>query len=97
MNMNAQKSISKLGSIFKGSLTKDVLDKFKKSFLADEKNLLAQNVCTKQDPFEVAVSRKRAEETQHVYNTKVSHIYCYNILNISLSTAITLVCFCLTR
>lgn len=63
--------MSKLSSFFKGVLTKEVLDKFKKSFLAEEKNILAQNVCTKQDPFELALSRKVVEDTQHVYNTKV--------------------------
>lgn len=63
--------MSKLSSFFKGVLTKEVLDKFKKSFLAEEKNILAQNVCTKQDPFELALSRKVVEDTQHVFNTKV--------------------------
>ncbi|XP_030747555.1 bleomycin hydrolase isoform X2 [Sitophilus oryzae] len=52
-------------------LTKDHLEKFKKYFLSDEKNLLAQNVCSKIDPFEVALSRKRIEETQHIYNSKI--------------------------
>ncbi|ENN72502.1 hypothetical protein HUJ04_001118 [Dendroctonus ponderosae] len=54
-----------------GVLTRDVLQKFKKTFLADEKNLLAQNVCTNKDPFELALSRKVVEETQHVFNTKI--------------------------
>lgn len=63
--------MSKLSSFFKGVLTKEVLDKFKKSFLAEEKNILAQNVCTKQDPFELALSRKVVENTLHVFNTKV--------------------------
>ncbi|XP_066261301.1 bleomycin hydrolase isoform X2 [Euwallacea similis] len=54
-----------------GVLTKEVFDKFKKAFLAEDKNLLAQNVCTKQDPFELALSRKVVENTQHVFNTKI--------------------------
>lgn len=53
------------------ALSKDVLEGFKKSFLSEEKNLLAQNICSKVDPFEVALSRKRIEETQHVFNTKI--------------------------
>ncbi|XP_050305483.1 bleomycin hydrolase isoform X2 [Anthonomus grandis grandis] len=52
-------------------LTKDVLEKLKTSFLAEDKNIFAQNVCTKQDPFDAALSRKRIEETVHVYNTKI--------------------------
>ncbi|KAL1502793.1 hypothetical protein ABEB36_007888 [Hypothenemus hampei] len=54
-----------------GVLSKEVLEKFKKSFFDDEKNLLAQNVCTKQDPFESAQSRKIVENTLHVFNTKI--------------------------
>ncbi|XP_066148714.1 bleomycin hydrolase isoform X2 [Euwallacea fornicatus] len=54
-----------------GVLTKEVFDKFKKAFLAEEKNLLAQNVCTKQDPFELALSRKVVENTLHIFNTKI--------------------------
>lgn len=69
--MSAPKNLSKVGSLFKGVLTRDVVQKFKKAFLADEKNLLAQNVCTGKDPFELALSRKVVEETQHVFNTKV--------------------------
>ncbi|XP_066261298.1 bleomycin hydrolase isoform X1 [Euwallacea similis] len=63
--------MSKVSSFIKGVLTKEVFDKFKKAFLAEDKNLLAQNVCTKQDPFELALSRKVVENTQHVFNTKI--------------------------
>ncbi|KAI8441956.1 hypothetical protein MSG28_005628 [Choristoneura fumiferana] len=40
-------------------------------FFSDPKNELAQNVCTRFDPFEVAISRKRADSSLHVYNIKV--------------------------
>lgn len=53
------------------ALTRETLESFKKSFLSEEKNLLAQNVCSKVDPFEVALSRKRIEDTQHIYNSKI--------------------------
>ncbi|CAG9820635.1 unnamed protein product [Phaedon cochleariae] len=54
-----------------GVLDKDILEKFHKSFYAEEKNVLSQNVCSKIDPFEVALSRKVLEETQHVFNHKI--------------------------
>ncbi|CAH1132312.1 unnamed protein product [Ceutorhynchus assimilis] len=52
-------------------LGKDLVENFKKAFFKDEKNILAQNVCTKIDPFELSLSRKQIEETQHVFNTKI--------------------------
>ncbi|XP_019869149.1 bleomycin hydrolase isoform X2 [Aethina tumida] len=52
-------------------LSSEVLEEFRKNFYGNEKNLLAQNVCSRIDPFEVALSRKVLEETQHVYNHKV--------------------------
>lgn len=54
-----------------GILDQLVLEKFKKDFYADQKNVLAQNVCSKIDPFEAALRRKTLEETQHVFNHKV--------------------------
>lgn len=57
---------------FKGALTSDILDTFKKDFYSKEKNILAQNVCSRGDPFDAAISRKILEETQHVFNYKVS-------------------------
>ncbi|XP_060533576.1 bleomycin hydrolase [Cylas formicarius] len=54
-----------------GILTKEVLENFKKAFVADNKNILAQNVCSRVDPFEACLSRKRIEETQHVFNIKI--------------------------
>ncbi|KAJ8957929.1 hypothetical protein NQ318_001926 [Aromia moschata] len=36
-----------------------------------KKNILAQNVCSRVDPFEVCLSRKTLEETQHIFNHKI--------------------------
>ncbi|KAF9806022.1 hypothetical protein SFRURICE_019834 [Spodoptera frugiperda] len=52
-------------------LSLDILSKFRNDFYSDPKNELAQNVCTRFDPFEVAISRKKTETTLHVYNIKI--------------------------
>ncbi|KAJ8946132.1 hypothetical protein NQ314_008954 [Rhamnusium bicolor] len=62
--------MNKVCLFFKGALNKDLLEKFRKSFYTEEKNILAQNVCSRGDPFEVSLSRKALEETQHVFNHK---------------------------
>lgn len=58
-------------NFLKGSLTSENLDTFKKNFYSQEKNVLAQNVCSRGDPFDAAISRKALEETQHVFNYKI--------------------------
>lgn len=57
--------------IFTASLSAETLQKFRNSFYADTKNILAQNVCTRVDPLDVCMSRKHLEETQHVFTHKV--------------------------
>lgn len=52
-------------------LTLDCLKKLNTDFYSNPKNELAQNACTRFDPFEVAISRKRADSSLHVYNHKV--------------------------
>ncbi|XP_059048200.1 bleomycin hydrolase isoform X2 [Achroia grisella] len=52
-------------------LSLDTLNKFRSDFYADPKNELAQNVCTRFDPFEVAISKKRVDSSLHYYNIKV--------------------------
>ncbi|XP_026313478.1 bleomycin hydrolase isoform X2 [Hyposmocoma kahamanoa] len=52
-------------------LTIEKLNKFRNDFYADPKNELAQNVCTRFDPFEVAISRRKADSSLHVYNIKI--------------------------
>ncbi|GLV38480.1 uncharacterized protein CBL_12969 [Carabus blaptoides fortunei] len=53
------------------SLSKETLQKFRNAFYADKKNVLAQNVCTRTDPFEVCLSRKYLESNQHIFTHKV--------------------------
>lgn len=59
-------------SFLKSVLSKELLGKFRTVFHADSKNLLAQNVCSRTDPFEVSLSRKQLEETQHIFKHKVN-------------------------
>ena len=53
------------------ALNKEILDQFRQNFYSDDKNIFAQNVCSRVDPFEVCLSRKTLEETHHVYEYKV--------------------------
>ena len=52
-------------------LNSDILDRFYTNFYSNEKNVLAQNACTKFDPLEMCLSRKRLEELHHVFTHKV--------------------------
>ncbi|XP_045454400.1 bleomycin hydrolase [Melitaea cinxia] len=52
-------------------LSLETLDKLRNNFNSDPKNELAQNVCARFDPFEVAVSKRKTDSTLHVYNIKV--------------------------
>lgn len=47
------------------------LDQWADDFRACPKNVLAQNVCTKMDPFEACLSRDRLQATNHVVEFKV--------------------------
>ncbi|KAI4454920.1 bleomycin hydrolase [Holotrichia oblita] len=55
----------------KNLLSKDLILKLRANFYEDKKNILAQNVCSRSDPFDVCLSRKQLEETQHIFNHKV--------------------------
>lgn len=57
--------------MFTVPLTEDTFSKWREDFYKCEKNVLAQNVCSRVDPFEAALSRKVLENTQHVFNYKV--------------------------
>lgn len=57
--------------LFTVPLTHDTFNKWRNDFYKCEKNVLAQNVCSRIDPFEAALSRKVLETTQHVYTYKV--------------------------
>ncbi|CAH2229444.1 jg20839 [Pararge aegeria aegeria] len=52
-------------------LNLNTLDKFRNDFYSNPKNELAQNACTRFDPFEVAISKKRTDRSLHVYNIKI--------------------------
>ncbi|XP_022213966.1 bleomycin hydrolase isoform X2 [Drosophila obscura] len=52
-------------------VTSELLGKWRKNFYSHPKNLLAQNVCSRVDPFDVCLSRKVLEATNHVFNFKV--------------------------
>ncbi|KAK9753189.1 Peptidase C1-like family [Popillia japonica] len=55
----------------KNLLSKDLIVKLRANFYEDKKNILAQNVCSRTDPFDVCLSRKQLEGTQHIFNHKV--------------------------
>ncbi|XP_026846143.1 bleomycin hydrolase isoform X2 [Drosophila persimilis] len=52
-------------------VTSELLGEWRKNFYSQPKNLLAQNVCSRVDPFDVCLSRKVLENTNHVFNFKV--------------------------
>lgn len=52
-------------------ITQEQLKKWRDNFYSEPKNLLAQNVCSRVDPFDVCLSRKALETTNHVFNYKV--------------------------
>jgi len=53
------------------ALSPDILQTLRNNFNDDPKNVLAQNVCTRIDPFDVCLSRKHIAETQHAFTHKV--------------------------
>ncbi|XP_044763094.1 bleomycin hydrolase [Coccinella septempunctata] len=52
-------------------LNKSIIDGFRNKFYEDKTNILALNVCSRTDPFDVCLSRKEIEETVHVFSHKV--------------------------
>ncbi|XP_055844884.1 bleomycin hydrolase isoform X2 [Episyrphus balteatus] len=54
-------------------ITSEQLDKWRKEFYSEPKNLLAQNVCSRGDPFEAALSRPVLQCTNHVFTHKVEN------------------------
>ncbi|XP_032295481.1 bleomycin hydrolase isoform X1 [Drosophila virilis] len=57
--------------VSQSAITQDLLNKWRENFYSEPKNLLAQNVCSRVDPFDVCLSRKTLETTNHVFNFKV--------------------------
>lgn len=56
---------------FSDELSQNQIAEYKKNFYADSKNVLAQNVCSRIDPFDACISRAALERTQHVFAHKV--------------------------
>jgi bleomycin hydrolase len=54
-----------------GVLSKDILSQLRSKFYSDPRNIQAQNVCVRVDPFEACLSRKTVETTNHVFQHKV--------------------------
>lgn len=55
------------------AITQDKLDKWRKEFYSEPKNILAQNVCSRFDPLDVCLSRKQLETTNHIFTYKVMY------------------------
>ncbi|CAH0713552.1 unnamed protein product, partial [Brenthis ino] len=52
-------------------LSLEKLENLRNNFYADPKNELAQNACSRFDPFEVAISKRKTDKCLHVYNIKI--------------------------
>lgn len=64
-------AVNDSGSTNSIPITQEQLKKWRENFYSEPKNLLAQNVCSRVDPFDVCLSRKALETTNHVFNYKV--------------------------
>ncbi|XP_031833879.1 bleomycin hydrolase isoform X2 [Nomia melanderi] len=53
------------------ALTPEIVSQLRAKFYEDNRNILAQNICTKTHPIEACISRKVLEETQHVFTHKI--------------------------
>jgi len=53
------------------SISGEFMERLRAEFVADPKNVLAQNICTKYDPNEAAIGRRALEEINHVIQYKV--------------------------
>ncbi|XP_050082592.1 bleomycin hydrolase isoform X1 [Anopheles aquasalis] len=54
-------------------LNEEFFQKCRTEFYDCPKNVLAQNVCTRIDPFDACLSRKTLENTQHVFTYKIEN------------------------
>ncbi len=55
-------------------LTAEVLAEFTDDFYSDPKNIFAQNVATRFNPFEASLSRKTIEKVHHVFTSSVTNV-----------------------
>ncbi|XP_043268429.1 bleomycin hydrolase [Venturia canescens] len=54
-----------------GVLTAEAIAQMREKFYADERNIQAQNVVTKTDPFEACISRRKMQESHYVFEKKI--------------------------
>lgn len=54
-----------------GELSPDVLEKFRDKFISDEKNILAQNACTRVNPLDICLSHNQLKEINHVFKHRI--------------------------
>ncbi|XP_026475135.1 bleomycin hydrolase [Ctenocephalides felis] len=54
-----------------GTIAAETIRKLRKIFNSDLKNILAQNACSRFDPFEICMKRSSLQNVQHVYKYKV--------------------------
>lgn len=66
------------------AITQEKLDKWRKEFYSEPKNVLAQNVCSRFDPLDVCLSRQQLENTNHVFTYKVKIMHTLIDLSIQL-------------
>lgn len=52
-------------------MTVEAIAQMREKFYADERNIQAQNVVTKTDPFEACISRRKMQETHYVFSNKI--------------------------
>lgn len=53
------------------AITDEQIAEWKTKFYSCKKNILAQNVCSRIDPFDACISRQSIENTQHIFVHKV--------------------------
>lgn len=57
---------------FPAPIEHEAILQWKKNFNDNPKNLLAQNACAKNDPFELSISKRHLQNTHHVFTHKVN-------------------------
>lgn len=65
---------------FDKGVSAKILETLKSDFISDQKNLLAQNICTRYDPLEICLKQCAAKGNNHVFNCKVSLVTLWSFL-----------------
>ena len=61
-------------------LTAEVISEFSDDFYSDPKNIFAQNVATRFNPFEASLSRKTIENVHHVFTSTVRVVVVVDVV-----------------